>query len=111
AAAVLWLTAWGLHSRNTDGVAAIAYFVLALVETAKLGSTRLLRAAVVVVVLVAVSWGANRSWQIASTGNVVQLRAGLWRNAVAMIRHHPWVGVGIGNYTTALRQEYVRAPT
>jgi len=106
-ACVLWWNALFMHSRSTDFSVVVMYLILLGVETTKLGSRRLVGAAVVIAVLAGIVWLTNARWQIASVGNVVHLRYGLWRDAIRMIGDHPWLGVGIGNYASALRDGYV----
>jgi len=108
-ACVLWLAALGLHSRSADFSVAVTYLALAVVEIVKLRSRRLLTGAAAFTVLFAAGWMTNAGWQIANVSYVVHLRYAVWRNALAIIGDHPWLGVGAGNYTAALRAGYVHS--
>jgi O-antigen ligase len=91
---------------------ALTYLWLAVIEAARLKRYRLLLAAAPLAGLAVVFWLRNPlrlAFDVPSAPDALGFRYAVWRNAIDMIRDHPWLGVGAGNYTAALRADY-RSP-
>ena len=111
-AGVLVLTTFGLQSRSADATLVLTYLWLAVIEAARLKRYRLLLAAAPLACLAVVFWLKNPlrlAFDVPSAPDALGFRYAVWRNAIDMIRDHPWLGVGAGNYTAALRADY-RSP-
>jgi O-antigen ligase len=108
-----------LYYRGAYIAVAVTIVALAVLEWIRLRGWRLASGAAVVVVLLLLSpTGLSRwvgelwtgSFYYLDTQGSVESRVEIWRHTLALIRDHPVVGVGPGNYTDALRHGYVTQP-
>ncbi len=105
-----------LYSRGAYVCIGVTYAALAAIEWWKVNSRRLAAAGLGLLVVVAVFVAAGRGWSIGEffaasfggydTSKAVQSRYAIWSQTVAMIKDHPWLGVGPGNYASALEKSY-----
>ncbi|MBI3493580.1 MAG: O-antigen ligase family protein [Acidobacteria bacterium] len=117
-AIVIALIATTLYSRAALFSIVIAYAGLCGIEWRKFKTGRLAIAAVVIALMTFVgltasgrmqslagSWASPEGGLDASTS--LTTRSAVWRRTATMIRDHPVLGVGPGNYTVALENGYV----
>ena len=120
-ALVLALDLGNTYSRGANVCAGITYVALSLVEVRTLKSWRLITAAGVGALCVAAALGASvvapRALTNFATGRMYvsdplvayESRIVIWGRVVTLIREHPGLGVGPGNYSAVMRGLYLRA--
>jgi O-antigen ligase len=119
-AAVLALMATSLYSRAALFAIAMAFLGLCGIELRRFRTHRLTIAAIAIALVTALGLTASgrtrslaESWVSPMRGldpsTSLASRAAVWRKTAAMIRDHPALGVGPGNYTVALESGYAGA--
>ena len=119
-ALVLVGDAVGVYSRGATIGLAVTGVVLAALELRRLHGTRLLGVVSVAAVILAAFLLAGKLptralWQFgtgryytANTTGAYESRISMWGRAARMIREHPWLGVGPGNYSDAMEKVYAK---
>jgi O-antigen ligase len=108
------------YSRSSYISAAATFVVLAIIECWKLKSRRLIAiasAGICLVVAVAVTSPGRSPWlelvsgpRYYDAGASIRSRIAMWTRALALIRDHPGLGVGPGNYTSAVERIPIPGP-
>ena len=110
----------GVYSRGANVGLAVTGVMLLALEIRKLHGTRLLRVALVGAVVLAGLLAAGKlptralrqfgtgSYYTSNTTGAYESRLSMWVRASEMIRDHPWLGVGPGNYSDAMATVYAK---
>jgi O-antigen ligase len=110
-AAILTLFTTALYSRSADVTLVVSVAILGIIELVKRRRLRLLATLVPLALVGALFVAKNDTLSYFVSGPRMsldaQVRRQVWSASAAIVRAHPWFGVGAGNYRDALRETHL----